>query len=66
MGLTQPAISTRIQSLKSDLGNVLIDPGSPVFLLTDQGMEVTGFALQFLNLRETMNARLLVMRKMRL
>lgn len=66
LGLTQPAVSARIQSLESDLGKVLIDRGAPVFMLTDQGMEVAEFALQFLNLRETMNARLLDKQKLRL
>ncbi|WP_372836845.1 LysR family transcriptional regulator [Puniceibacterium confluentis] len=59
LGLTQPAVSARIQSLESDLGKTLIDREASGFRLTDQGMEVAEFALQFLNLRETMNARLL-------
>ncbi len=59
LGLTQPAVSARIQSLESDLGKTLIDRDAPRFRLTDQGMEVAEFALQFLNLREAMNTRLL-------
>ena len=66
LGLTQPAVSARIQSLENDLGKVLIDRDAPGFRLTDQGMEVAEFALQFLNLRETMNARLLDKQKQRL
>ncbi|PJF09219.1 LysR family transcriptional regulator [Pseudorhodobacter sp. MZDSW-24AT] len=66
LGLTQPAVSARIQSLETDLGKVLIDRDAPGFRLTDQGMEVAEFALQFLNLRETMNARLLDKQKLRL
>ena len=55
----QPAVSARIQSLENDLGKTLIDRTAPSFRLTDQGIEVADFALQFLNLRETMNTRLL-------
>ena len=66
LGLTQPAVSARIQSLESDLGKTLIDRDAPGFRLTDQGIEVAEFALQFLNLRETMNARLLDKQKLRL
>ncbi len=66
LGLTQPAVSARIQSLESDLGKTLIDREAPAFRLTDQGMEVAEFALQFLNLRETMNARLLDKKMQRL
>lgn len=66
LGLTQPAVSARIQSLENDLGKTLIDRDAPGFRLTDQGFEVAEFALQFLNLRETMNARLLDKQKLRL
>lgn len=66
LGLTQPAVSARIQSLETDLGKTLIDRNAPAFRLTDQGMEVADFALQFLNLRETMNTRLLDKHKQRL
>lgn len=66
LGLTQPAVSARIQSLENDLGKTLIDRTAPNFRLTDQGMEVAEFALQFLNLRETMNTRLLDKHKQRL
>lgn len=66
LGLTQPAVSARIQSLENDLGKTLIDRNAPGFRLTDQGMEVADFALQFLNLRETMNTRLLDKHKTRL
>lgn len=66
LGLTQPAVSARIQSLENDLGKSLIDRDATGFRLTDQGIEVAEFALQFLNLRETMNSRLLDKRKQRL
>lgn len=66
LGLTQPAVSARIQSLEADLGKNLIDRDAAGFRLTDQGMEVAEFALQFLNLRETMNSRLLDKQKQRL
>lgn len=66
LGLTQPAVSARIHSLENDLGKLLIDRDAPGFRLTDQGMEVAEFALQFLNLRETMNTRLLDKQKQRL
>ncbi|MGR3369603.1 MAG: LysR family transcriptional regulator [Sagittula sp.] len=66
LGLTQPAVSARIQSLENDLGKTLIDRTAPSFRLTDQGIEVADFALQFLNLRETMNTRLLDKHKQRL
>lgn len=66
LGLTQPAVTARIQSLEDDLGKTLIDRSAPRFRLTDQGMEVAEFALQFLNLRETMNTRLLDKHKQRL
>ncbi|OYX44007.1 MAG: LysR family transcriptional regulator [Rhodobacterales bacterium 32-67-9] len=66
LGLTQPAVSARVQSLEKDLGKTLIDRDAPVFRLTDQGMEIAEFALQFLNLREAMNARLLDKQKQRL
>lgn len=66
LGLTQPAVSARIHSLENDLGKLLIDRDAPDFRLTDQGIEVAEFALQFLNLRETMNARLLDRQKQRL
>ncbi len=66
LGLTQPAVSARIQSLEKDLGKTLIDREADRFRLTDQGAEVAEFALQFLNLREAMNARLQDKRKQRL
>ncbi len=66
LGLTQPAVSARIQSLESDLGKTLIDRTAPRFRLTDQGIDVAEFALQFLNLRETMNTRLLDKHKQRI
>lgn len=66
LGLTQPAVSARIQSLENDLGKILIDRDANRFRLTDQGIEVAEFALQFLNLREAMNARLQDKRKRRL
>lgn len=66
LGLTQPAVSARIQSLENDLGKTLIDRNAPGFRLTDQGMDVADFALQFLNLRETMNTRLMDKHKTRL
>lgn len=66
LGLTQPAVSARIQSLESDLGKSLIDREADRFRLTDPGVEVAEFALQFLNLRETMTARLQDKRKRRL
>ncbi len=58
LGLTQPAVSARIQSLEKDLGKTLVDRAAPGFALTDQGIEVAEFALQFLNLREAMMGRL--------
>lgn len=64
--LTQPAISARIQSLEEDLGKSLIDRDAARFMLTDQGIEVAEYALQFLNLRESMTARLQDKRKQRL
>ncbi|MCB1386835.1 MAG: LysR family transcriptional regulator [Nitratireductor sp.] len=66
LGLTQPAVSARVQSLERDLGKTLVDRDAPVFSLTDQGMEIAEFSLQFLNLREAMNARLLDKQKQRL
>lgn len=66
LSLTQPAVSARIQSLESDLGKMLIDRDAPVFRLTDQGVEVAEFALNFLNLREAMTARLQDKRKRRI
>lgn len=66
LGLTQPAVSARIHSLEADLGKMLIDREASGFRLTDQGMEVAEFSLQFLNLRETMNTRLLDNQKQRL
>ncbi|ANT60838.1 MULTISPECIES: LysR family transcriptional regulator [unclassified Salipiger] len=58
LGLTQPAVSARIQSLEKDLGKTLIDREAPGFVLTDQGLEVAEFAVDFLNLREAMMGRL--------
>ncbi|ETW11507.1 transcriptional regulator [Roseivivax marinus] len=66
LGLTQPAVSARIQSLEEDLGKALIDRDAPGFALTDQGIEVAEYALQFLNLREAMTSRLQDKRKRRL
>lgn len=66
LGLTQPAVSARIQSLEKDLGKTLINREAPRFALTDQGLEVAEFAVQFLNLREAMMGRLLDKRKQRL
>ena len=63
LGLTQPAVSARIQSLERDLGKVLIDREAAAFALTDQGLEVAEFAVQFLNLREAMMGRLQDKRK---
>lgn len=63
LGLTQPAVSARIQSLEKDLGKGLIDRDAPAFALTDQGIEVAEFAVQFLNLREAMMGRLQDKRK---
>ena len=58
LGLTQPAVSARITSLEKDLGKTLIDREANGFALTDQGLEVAEFAVQFLNLREAMLGRL--------
>jgi len=58
LGLTQPAVSARIQSLEKDLGKVLIDRDAPGFVLTDEGIEVAEFAVQFLNLRDAMAGKL--------
>ncbi|MGR3376933.1 LysR family transcriptional regulator [Salipiger abyssi] len=66
LGLTQPAVSARIQSLEKDLGKTLIDREAQAFALTDQGLEVAEFAVQFLNLREAMMGRLQDKRKRRL
>ncbi len=63
LGLTQPAVSARIQSLEKDLGKGLIDREAAGFALTDQGVEVEDFAVQFLNLREAMMGRLQDKRK---
>ena len=66
LGLTQPAVSARIKSLEVELGKTLIDRDAAGFQLTEHGIEVAEFALQFLDLRETMNIRLLDKRKVRL
>ncbi|APX24132.1 MAG: LysR family transcriptional regulator [Rhodobacteraceae bacterium] len=66
LSLTQPAVSARIQSLEKDLGKTLIDREAASFALTDQGIEVAEFAVQFLNLREAMMGRLQDKRKRRL
>ena len=58
LGLTQPAVSARITALEKDLGKTLIDREADGFVLTDQGLEVAEFAVQFLNLREAMLGRL--------
>jgi DNA-binding transcriptional LysR family regulator len=58
LGLTQPAVSARITALEKDLGKTLIDREANGFVLTDQGLEVAEFAVQFLNLREAMLGRL--------
>lgn len=66
LGLTQPAVSARIQSLEEDLGKTLINRDAAGFVLTDQGIEVAEYALQFLNLREAMTTRLQDKRERRL
>ncbi|TYB90208.1 LysR family transcriptional regulator [Oceaniovalibus sp. ACAM 378] len=66
LGLTQPAVSARIQGLETDLGKTLIDRDAPEFRLTDQGVEVAEFALSFLHLREAMTARLQDKKKRRI
>ena len=66
LGLTQPAVSARIHSLEKDLGKTLIDRDAQGFVLTDQGLEVAEFAVQFLNLREAMMGRLQDKKKRRL
>lgn len=66
LSLTQPAVSARIQGLERDLGKTLIDREAPEFRLTDQGIEVAEFALNFLNLQEAMNARLQDKKKQRI
>lgn len=66
LGLTQPAVSARIQSLENHLGKTLIDRDAPEFRLTDQGVEVAEFALSFLNLQEAMTARLQDKKKRRI
>ncbi|WP_108485156.1 LysR family transcriptional regulator [Oceaniglobus ichthyenteri] len=58
LSLTQPAVSARIRGLEEHLGKTLIDRDAPDFRLTDQGVEVAEFALNFLNLQEAMTARL--------
>jgi len=66
LGLTQPAVSARIQALETHLGKTLIDREAPEFRLTDQGVEVSEFALSFLNLQEAMTARLQDKKKRRI
>ena len=66
LGLTQPAVSARIQGLENDLGKTLIDREAPEFRLTDQGVEVAEFALSFINLQEAMTARLQDKKKRRI
>lgn len=66
LGLTQPAVSARIQALETHLGKTLIDREAAEFRLTDQGVEVSEFALSFLNLQEAMTARLQDKKKRRI
>jgi DNA-binding transcriptional LysR family regulator len=66
LGLTQPAVSARIQALEAHLGKTLIDRDVAEFRLTDQGVEVSEFALSFLNLQEAMTARLQDKKKRRI
>lgn len=58
LSLTQPAVSARISGLEEMLGIRLIERRGHDFALTESGHAVAGYAEQFLNLREAMNARL--------
>ncbi|GHB12003.1 LysR family transcriptional regulator [Salinicola rhizosphaerae] len=58
LSLTQPAVSARISGLEEMLDARLVERRGHDFALTESGHAVAGYAEQFLNLREAMNARL--------
>lgn len=58
LGLTQPAVSARISGLEDEFGVKLIDRAASEFALSGPGHEVAEFAERFMNMHETMVARL--------